>query len=536
MSGINIKKFLNSFTRSYNRQTSTAGTASASNVQTNSTRVEMDTSSPNLPSKNALNHIGQNVKTLVHNFKLNVLENADRSAYLKEVLNLPKNMNEFIYMVQQNLTKSQLSKELAAQNPAQQQANAAQTQSKTLSSIESQILSQQAYMNNAGTKTHSIQNLTQQKPNITPQQNSNNLTQNTQPQPENLSQQTQNIQLQQQIYLNNAGTKSLSVQNLTQQTQSGQIQQNVQNSQSQQLQNQTATGGAAQNNSGIQTPNQSILSGQVINNNRLNIKNTQEAKLLADIYSTNAEVLPEETVEIILAKELQNTLKKLSINPGCMISLGDISKLLQKNGKTAITKIIMTMTEASKSGIEDLSQMKEMAKFINASISVAAENNPQKTLKLFLLLYLPWLPLEDGVNFDIEIEQKQENSGSGESDSILVITVTTINYGTVRAVLILETSNSVQVSIESSENFPKKELKLRIEKEQTYYSMDSVISFKTDENIKQTDGAKQAASVNLSQTTEMNPFLLLMAHALIKHIIAIDNNKTLGITSHEDKF
>ena len=41
----------------------------------------------------------------------------------------------------------------------------------------------------------------------------------------------------------------------------------------------------------------------------------------------------------------------------------------------------MNMTEASKAGVTDLTQMKEMAKLINASISVASENNPQKNIK-----------------------------------------------------------------------------------------------------------------------------------------------------------
>lgn len=123
----------------------------------------------------------------------------------------------------------------------------------------------------------------------------------------------------------------------------------------------------------------------------------------------------------------------------------------------------MAMTEASKSGVTDLSQMKDMAKLINASISIAAENNPQKTLKLLLMLYLPWLPLEDGVGFDLEVEQK--SNAHEESDSILNITISTVNFGTVAATLILETSNSVQISIECSENFPKSELQLRIDKE-----------------------------------------------------------------------
>lgn len=482
MSGINIKKFLNSFSQNYNRpSTAGASASSASNIHASKNQVEMDTSAPKLPSQNALHHIGQNIKTVAQNFKLNVLQNADRAAYLKEVLNLPKNLNEFVFMVQRNLTKSQVNKELSAQQMPQGQSS--MPQPKTLSTVQSQILSQQAYLQNANTKNLSIQNLTQQTP-------------------------------QSQI---------------NQQT-NAQLQQAVQNS---------VTGGAAQNQQLPQNAAQAQLYGQIVNNDSIKLQkatlNNARNQMLAEIYDPNAEVVQEEPVEVVMTKELQSSLKKLNITPGGMINLGDISLLLQKNGKSAITKIIMSMTEASKSGITDLSQMKDMAKFINASISIAAENNPQKTLKLFLLLYLPWLPLEEGVNFDIEIEEKK-NSETQESDSILVITVTTINFGTVRATLVLETSNSVQVSFECAEYFPKKELKLRIEKEQTYYSMDSVLNFKTDENIKHVEGIKQAASVNMSQTTEINPFLLLMAHALIKHIIDIDNNSSMGLISHEDKF
>jgi hypothetical protein len=215
-----------------------------------------------------------------------------------------------------------------------------------------------------------------------------------------------------------------------------------------------------------------------------------------------------------------------------MIDLGQISTLLQTNGKEALTKLIMSMTEMSKSGISDLSQMKEMAKLINACMSVAAENNPQKTLKLLLMLYLPWLPLEDGVGFDLEVQSEQEENK--ESDSILVVTITTMNYGNVKATLVLESSNSVQVSIECLPEFPKTELSLRLNKEQKFYSMDSVVSFNTEKPIKTPQNQPQKTAVNMSQTTEINPYLLLMAHTLIKNVIEIDNNKTLGLASHVD--
>ena len=36
--------------------------------------------------------------------------------------------------------------------------------------------------------------------------------------------------------------------------------------------------------------------------------------------------------------------------------------------------------------------------------------------------------------------------------------------------------------------------------------------------------------VNLSATNEMNPYLLLMAHAFIRHTILIDNQQSLDLT------
>lgn len=384
MSGIDIRRFLNNFGSNYQQQT-----LSAKNSVNNVAQTQNNQSSQNIASQTQNISANQSTQTtntqLAQNLQLNALQNMDRSVYAKEVLQLPKNVNEFIYMLQRGLTQSQFNQLFANQLAAQRNS---------LSQLQAQILAQLQGLNTT---------------------------------------------------------------------------------------------------------------------------------------------LNDEIINIQLVNQLQTSLKKLEILSGGMINLSDISILLQKNGKEALTKLIMSMTEASKSGITDLSQMKEMAKLINASISIAAENTPQKTLKLLLLLYLPWLPLEEGTDFDIEIQQ--QNKGNEESDSILVITITTKNYGTIKATLILESSNSVQVQIECSEEFPKDELKLRIDKEQKYYAMDSVISFEQNNNsTKPTQKSEQSANINMSQTTEINPYLLLMAHALIKHTIDIDNNKTLGITSHTDKF
>jgi len=110
-----------------------------------------------------------------------------------------------------------------------------------------------------------------------------------------------------------------------------------------------------------------------------------QAQILAQLQGLATNTV-KDAVNVQIANQLQTSLKNLDILSNGLINLSEISILLQKNGKEALTKLIMSMTEASKSGITDLTQMKEMAKLINASIAVASENNPQKTLKLLLML------------------------------------------------------------------------------------------------------------------------------------------------------
>ena len=230
--------------------------------------------------------------------------------------------------------------------------------------------------------------------------------------------------------------------------------------------------------------------------------------------------------------QFQTSLKNLPISANGMINLMDISAMIQANGKDAIARIITTMANSSKLGIQDLTQLKETAKLINASVAAASKNDSAQTMKLLMLLYLPWLPLQEGVGFDIEIEKGSQNN---ESDSILTITITTINYDNVVAVLVLENSNSVHVSIECISDFPKDELMFRIEGDEKHYSMESVVSFDTKKKPQtKLNQEKPQAKINMSDTNEINPYLLLMAHTIIRHVIEIDKNTSNGILSHTD--
>jgi hypothetical protein len=255
-----------------------------------------------------------------------------------------------------------------------------------------------------------------------------------------------------------------------------------------------------------------------------NAMSQTQAQILAQLQGmslTEAQNLLLSGNKAILS-QLQTNLKNLTISSTTMINLNEISALIQANGKDAIAKLITTMASSARLGVQDLSQLKETAKLINASVAAASQNDSAQTMKLLMLLYLPWLPLQEGVGFDLEIESGM----SGEdSDSILIITITTLNYGDVKAILVLETSNSVHVNIECIKDFPKDELLLRIQSDEKHYSMESVISFETNSQIPKETSEKPQAKINMSNTNEINPYLLLMAHTIIRHVIEIDKEK-----------
>ena len=230
--------------------------------------------------------------------------------------------------------------------------------------------------------------------------------------------------------------------------------------------------------------------------------------------------------------QLQNSIKNLAISSNGLINLSQIAAMIQSNGKDAVAKLITAMANSAKLGITDLSQLKDTAKLINASVAAASQNDSAQTMKMLLLLYLPWLPLQEGVGFDLDIEAGAKEDGS---DSILVITISTLNFGNVISTLILESSNSVHVNIECVKEFPKEELQRRIEGDEKHYSMSSVLSFETSNQTTINEAQeKPQAKINMSDTNEINPYMLLMAHTIIRHVIEIDKNASNGIISHVD--
>ena len=212
------------------------------------------------------------------------------------------------------------------------------------------------------------------------------------------------------------------------------------------------------NNALIQNmvPRNLSQSSALRNFSSMNFAGFKMASSEKSLYLKDLLNLPKDIQEVLVM--LQNNAsanKGLSSLLNKNINLANLAQLMQINSKEAMSKLISAMTEASKQGITDLSQFKEAMKFINASVSVASQDNLNQVLKTFMLLYLPWLPLQEGVDFELEIETSQGENG--EDETTLTILISTKNYGNVKILLILNGINSFDIFINCCEEFPKEQ-------------------------------------------------------------------------------
>ena len=204
-----------------------------------------------------------------------------------------------------------------------------------------------------------------------------------------------------------------------------------------------------------------------------------------------------------------------------MISLPEVSKLILQNGKHAVANLILAMASASKKGISS-EQIQESLSIINSCIAMAEANTPTQSLKSLMMLYIPWLPLNEGVGFDLEITPQDGETDSNNTK--LTVLIQTKNYGNIKGVFTLTTSNSVDIYIICSESFPKGVLQKSLAEESNTHAMNTNIDIEAVQPQKEEENETHETKVNLSATNEMNPYLLLMAHSFIRNTILIDNN------------
>ena len=271
------------------------------------------------------------------------------------------------------------------------------------------------------------------------------------------------------------------------------------------------------------------LHNQVRNNIRNN-PNILREQIMQDSEAVD-DMQTNQKTQGMTAEELTAFKQKLASQLDSNVNISRVSNLLQRNSKLAMNKMVTMMSLATSKGMGDITPLQDTINIINASVSATSQNDATQTLKNLMLLYLPWLPLQEGVGFDLEIEQDKEEK---QFDTFIKIMITTVNYGNVNAVVSLVTGNSVDISITCSEKFPKEKLLKKLQNESKQYSMQSVIDFKKQSPQEQIDTKTPKAKVNLSNVNDVNPYLLLISHAIIRYTIELDATLTIGAQPIED--
>ena len=452
----------------------------------------------NSPSGSVANNLVQKThNNIVNNFqrqyinpqqlRMNNLASIDRAVYIKNLLNLPKNMVELLVMVQNNGKMPQI-------KPTPEQ-NQPQTQPP-----------------NVENKPNTPQKPELNKPNNQP---NNPSVIGNKPQPKPLVKPEQNVFKQENIQQENKTQEFLNDKKQI-------IQDKVFNKADNLVQN------AKQNirNEMLNNPHKQ-LNNAVRNNIRHNniMFNNMQSQTAEDMEWVQQIQANNQKTQGMTPEELANFKQQLASQLNSNVNLSHVSAFLQKNSKMAMNKMVSMMTMATAQGMTDIKPLQDTVNVINASVSATSQNDATQTLKNLMLLYLPWLPLQEGVGFDLEIEQNEE---SIDADTFIKILITTVNYGNLQATVSLVLGNSVDIEIVCSEKFPKKELFKRLQKEGSQHSMQTVIDIKEQKPQEQLETLNPKAKVNLSNVNQVNPYLLLISHAIIRHTIEIDATITIG--------
>lgn len=196
-----------------------------------------------------------------------------------------------------------------------------------------------------------------------------------------------------------------------------------------------------------------------------------------------------------------------------MISVKMLSEFLSQNSNNAISKLMQTISQNLKSGI-DTSQLKEILSILG---TIQNSNSPNSnTIKELLLLYIPLNTPIFEKNSDSKIENQEEAKSVKNSKlSILFETLTFSNL----LVCIDEAENNLFIDVYTPDNFPKSNFTKTVEILSREASIIPIFNFK-EKQTRNTESKTQ--NFKIISDSFISPNTLLLAHIIIQTILKLD--------------
>lgn len=276
---------------------------------------------------------------------------------------------------------------------------------------------------------------------------------------------------------------------------------------------------------------------------------SQQPQLPQNLQLHNMLEIPKIQLEMLnsldkgaLVKELMNLPKDFTqlvsmfsqstANQNPMLDISKMVAFLQENGEIGKKNLLNLIVTINKSGFTQTEQLKELSFIINACMP-SAQNTNATIMKNLILLYLPWLPLGEGMGFDIEVKEEAQENPNVDDDSVMIY-IQTLNFGTIKILLKVENKTKILIQINCDENFPKNIAEKRFKKEVETYSLQSEIEYtKTKQDDTKATEKNAETRVNVNTSRHINPLLMLAAHSIIKIVFEIDKN-TIEVNSKDE--
>ncbi|MBQ8634822.1 hypothetical protein IJX73_02040 [bacterium] len=282
----------------------------------------------------------------------------------------------------------------------------------------------------------------------------------------------------------------------------------VQNSQNQPIGQQTP-----QAQPQIQTPqqNQTINPSLMFDFSTIKMDNETALKYLQNLLK-----LPNSIDKFVNQLNSKNVDPKIAaILVENMISVKALSEFLNQNSTTAISKLLQTISMSLKSGISDVSQLKEILSVLNAIQTNS--NLSTNTIKELLLLYIP---LNNPV-FDKEIDPNDfmEDAEENIKNAKISLLFETINFSNILCTL-NESDNNLLIDIYAISDFPKDKFKSIIQALSKEASINPLIEF----SEKQHNKTNEIQNFKILSDGFISSNTLILSHLIIKTIFKLDDD------------
>lgn len=331
----------------------------------------------------------------------------------------------------------------------------------------------------------------------------------------------------------------------------------------QSFQNGNTSGAQSALNSGVNSFGQNFQSQMAQNNAPMFFKSTPlTLSVVSELKLTTIEIeqkanyakdllnLPRDFTELInqitsnstqasaLNQQMLENLAKLFRNGKVDLSL--LSILLNSTSKEAMQKLMMTIANLAKHGANDISGLKELMNLFSANTALVSDN---QALKNLLLLYLPWLPLsqrnENDLDFTIDIFDKIQGPDPDSEEPLesVKILIQTNNFGNVIAVLDMTPLGQIDIDVTAGKDFPHKRVMELINEEASLNNVKSNVMVGTSKKAKEAETevfSFPSGNVKITSSSSISPKLMLMTQGLIKIIIQVDYETSIIKKNDED--